>query len=70
MRAPSVRRAFNELFRPASVIALNANEAGPVGGKVRPRSKTKAFVKAVKMPVHVSGKTMEFDATVEYTAGC
>ncbi len=63
---------INELVKPASVIASHANEVGTVGGKVRPGSKTEAFVKAVKVPVHVplSGKTMEFDAAGKCTAGC
>ena len=62
----------NELVKPASVIASHANEAGTVDGKVRPGSKTEAFVKASKVPVHVplSGKTMEFDAAGKCTAGC
>ena len=35
-------------------------------------SKTEAFIKAAKMPVHVplSGKTMEFDAAAKCTSGC
>ena len=63
---------INELVKPASVIASHANEVGTVNGKVRPGSKTEAFVKAVKVPVHVplSGKTMEFDNTGKCTAGC
>jgi len=63
---------INELVKPASVIASHANEVGTVGGKVRPGSKTEAFIKAVKVPVHVplSGKTMEFDAGGKCTAGC
>ncbi|HEY5322006.1 MAG TPA: MBL fold metallo-hydrolase [Caldimonas sp.] len=63
---------INELVKPASVIASHANEVGTVGGKVRPGSKTEAFVKASKVPVHVplSGKTMEFDAAGKCTAGC
>ena len=63
---------INDLVKPASVIASHANEVGTVGGKVRPGSKTEAFMKAVKMPVHVplSGKTMEFDAAGKCTAGC
>jgi len=69
-----VEAAFvvNELVQPASVIASHANEVGTVGGKVRPGSKTEAFMKAAKMPVHVplSGKTMEFDAAGKCTAGC
>ena len=63
---------INELVKPASVIASHANEVGTVNGKVRPGSKTEAFVKASKPPVHIplSGKTMEFDAGGKCTAGC
>jgi len=63
---------INELVKPASVIASHANEVGTVDGKVRPGSKTEAFIKAVKVPVHVplSGRTMEFDAAAKCTAGC
>jgi len=63
---------INELVKPASVIASHANEVGTVGGKVRPGSKTEAFVKAAKVPVHIplSDKTMEFDAGGKCTAGC
>ncbi len=62
----------NELVKPASVIASHANEVGTVGGKVRPGSKTEAFVKASKVPVVIplSGKTIEFDAGGKCTAGC
>jgi L-ascorbate metabolism protein UlaG (beta-lactamase superfamily) len=63
---------INELVKPASVIPSHANEVGTVGGKVRPGSKTEAFVKAVKVPAYIplSGKTMEFDAAGKCTAGC
>jgi L-ascorbate metabolism protein UlaG (beta-lactamase superfamily) len=63
---------INELVKPVSVIASHANEVGTVGGKVRPGSKTEAFIKATKVPVYVplSGKTMEFDAAGKCTAGC
>ena len=63
---------INELVKPASVIPSHANEVGTVDGKVRPGSKTEAFVKAVGVPVHVplSGRTMEFDAAGKCTAGC
>jgi L-ascorbate metabolism protein UlaG (beta-lactamase superfamily) len=63
---------INELVKPASVIASHANEVGTVGGKLRPGSKTEAFIKAAKAPVHIplSGKTMEFDAGGKCTAGC
>jgi len=63
---------INDLVKPASVIPSHANEVGTVEGKVRPGSKTEAFMKAAKVPVHVplSGKTMEFDAAGKCTAGC
>lgn len=63
---------MNDLVKPASVIASHANEVGTVGGKVRPGSKTEAFMKATKAPVHIplSGKTMEFNSAGICTAGC
>jgi L-ascorbate metabolism protein UlaG (beta-lactamase superfamily) len=63
---------INELVKPASVIASHANEVGTVDGKVRPGSKTEAFMKGVSVPVHIprSGKTMEFDAAGKCTMGC
>jgi L-ascorbate metabolism protein UlaG (beta-lactamase superfamily) len=63
---------INDLVKPASVIASHANEAGTQGGVVRPGSKTEAFMKLAKVPVHVplSGKTMSFDAAGKCTAGC
>jgi L-ascorbate metabolism protein UlaG (beta-lactamase superfamily) len=62
----------NDLVRPASVIASHANEPATVGGKLTPTSRTAAFQKAAKMPVHVplSGKTMEFDGSGRCTSGC
>ena len=63
---------INQLVQPVEVIASHANEVGTVNGKVRPGSKTEAFIKATKVPVHVplSGKTMEFNADGKCTAGC
>lgn len=63
---------INDLVKPASVIASHANEVATVDGKLRPGSKTEAFIKAVRAPVHIplSGKTMEFDAGGRCTAGC
>jgi L-ascorbate metabolism protein UlaG (beta-lactamase superfamily) len=63
---------INDLVKPNAVIASHANEVGTNGGKVVPGSKTEAFMKAVKVPVHVplSGKTMEFDASGKCVAGC
>ena len=62
----------NTLVRPASVIPSHANEVGTVDGKVRPGSKTEAFVKAATMPVHVplSGHTMGFDGEGLCVSGC
>ena len=62
----------NELVKPASVIPSHANEIGTVDGKVRPGSRTEAFVKAARMPVHVplSGRTMEFDGAGKCVSGC
>ena len=64
---------INSLVKPTAVIPSHANEVGTVMGKVRPGSKTEAFINAVKGPsVHIplSGKTMEFDASGKCTAGC
>lgn len=63
---------INDLVKPASVIASHANEVGTVNGKVRTGSKTEAFMKAVRVPVHIplSGKTMAFDSAGNCTAGC
>ncbi|MGJ7498184.1 MBL fold metallo-hydrolase [Variovorax sp. RT4R15] len=63
---------INELVKPASVIASHANEVGTINGKVRPGSKTEAFVKAVKVPVHIprSGVAMGFDAAGACVSGC
>jgi L-ascorbate metabolism protein UlaG (beta-lactamase superfamily) len=62
----------NELVRPSAVIASHANEVATIDGKVVPTSKTAAFIKAAKMPVHVplSGKTMEFDGNARCVTGC
>lgn len=63
---------INELVRPNAVIASHVNEVATMDGKVTPNSKTAAFIKAAKMPVHVplSGKTMEFDASGRCVSGC
>lgn len=63
---------INDLVKPNSVIPSHANEVGTIGGKVRPGSKTEAFMKAVKVNAYIplSGKTMEFDADGKCTAGC
>ncbi|HSV19074.1 MAG TPA: MBL fold metallo-hydrolase [Casimicrobiaceae bacterium] len=63
----------NELVQPASVIASHVNEAATADGKLRPASRTAAFVALVKgRPVHpaLSGKTMEFNGEGKCVAGC
>jgi L-ascorbate metabolism protein UlaG (beta-lactamase superfamily) len=63
---------INELVKPASVIASHANEPATLGGKVKSGTRTDAFIKATKVPVHVplSGKTMEFNGEGKCVAGC
>jgi L-ascorbate metabolism protein UlaG (beta-lactamase superfamily) len=63
---------INDLVRPNSVIASHANEVATQGGKVRPGTRTEAFIKATRVPVHVplSGKTMEFDGAGRCVSGC
>jgi L-ascorbate metabolism protein UlaG (beta-lactamase superfamily) len=63
---------INELVKPNSVIASHANEVGTKGGKVLPGTKTEAFIKLAKVPVHVplSGNTMEFDAAGKCVGVC
>ena len=53
----------NEMIKPASVIPSHANEPTTLGGKVHAGTRTAAFQKALKIPMHVplSGKTMSFD---------
>ncbi|MFO1314727.1 MAG: MBL fold metallo-hydrolase [Burkholderiales bacterium] len=65
--------AANELVRPVAVIASHVNEGATTGGKVRPTSRTAAFVTMVKgRPVYLalSGRTMEFDGGAKCVAGC
>jgi L-ascorbate metabolism protein UlaG (beta-lactamase superfamily) len=63
---------MNELVQPSSIIITHVNEQATDGGKVRPGTKTDAFIKAVRAPVHVplSGRTMEFDGTARCVTGC
>jgi L-ascorbate metabolism protein UlaG (beta-lactamase superfamily) len=63
---------INDLVKPNAVIPSHANEVGTVNGKVRAGSKTEAFIKAVKVPVHVplSGVVMDFDGRGKCVAGC
>jgi L-ascorbate metabolism protein UlaG (beta-lactamase superfamily) len=64
--------AVNELIRPVSVIVSHANEAVTEGGKLRPNTRTAAFVKLLKTPAHlaISGRTMEFDGKGRCVSGC
>jgi L-ascorbate metabolism protein UlaG (beta-lactamase superfamily) len=63
---------INDLVRPNAVIPSHANEAATQGGKVRAGTKTEAFTRLSKVPVHVplSGQTMQFDGNGRCTAGC
>jgi L-ascorbate metabolism protein UlaG (beta-lactamase superfamily) len=60
------------VIKPASVIPSHANEAATKDGKVLPGTRTEAFMKASKVPVHLplSGHTMAFDAAGKCMAGC
>ena len=65
--------AVNALVQPASVIITHVNEGATSGGKVKPTSRTAAFIGLVKSrPVYpaLSGKTMEFDGAGKCVAGC
>lgn len=69
----SAAYAINDLIQPASVIVTHPNEAVTEHGKLRPKTRTAAFIKLVKdRPVHlaISGRTMEFNAEGECVAGC
>jgi len=63
----------NTLVQPASVIVTNVNEAATAGGKLRPTSRTAAFITLVQgRPVYpaLSGRTMEFDGAGKCVVGC
>jgi L-ascorbate metabolism protein UlaG (beta-lactamase superfamily) len=70
--ALSATYAMNELIKPAAVIATHVNEGATVGGKLKPTSRTAAFIKLQKRPVHlaISGRTMEFDGKGSCVTGC
>ena len=56
-----------------SIIASHVNEGATSGGKVRPTSRTAAFMSLVKgRPVYpaLSGKTMQFNGDGKCVAGC
>jgi L-ascorbate metabolism protein UlaG (beta-lactamase superfamily) len=63
----------NALVKPTAVIVSHVNEEATSGGKVRPGSRTAAFIALVKgAPVYpaLSGRTMEFDGAARCVAGC
>ena len=65
--------AVNTLVQPASVIVNHVNEAATSGGKVKPGTRTAAFIALVKgRPVYpaLSGKTIELDGSGKCVAGC
>jgi L-ascorbate metabolism protein UlaG (beta-lactamase superfamily) len=65
--------AVNTLMQPASVILTHVNEGATSGGKVKPGTRSAAFIAQVKgRPVYpaLSGKTMEFDGAGKCVAGC
>ena len=65
--------AVNTLIQPASVILSHVNEGATSGGKVKPNSRTAAFIALVKgrsVYPALSGKIMEFDGAGKCVAGC
>jgi L-ascorbate metabolism protein UlaG (beta-lactamase superfamily) len=68
----SAAYAVNELIRPAAVIVTHVSEAATSDGKVKPNSRTAAFLKLGKRPAYlaISGKTMEFDGNAKCVAVC
>ena len=63
---------INELVRPNAVIASHANEVATENGVVIAGSKTDAFIRAARVPVHVplSERVMTFNAHGNCVAGC
>lgn len=63
---------INELVKPKSVIASHANEQATENGELLTGTKTAAFRKATRVPVHLplSGRTMEFGADGVCVSGC
>lgn len=63
---------INDLVKPKSAIASHANEAATEGGKLRPGTRTAAFVEATQVPVHLplSGRVMSFDGQGTCVDGC
>lgn len=62
----------NELIQPAAVIPSHANEAATQEGKVLDGTRTKQFIEASRIPVHLplSGKTLAFDQDGKCQTGC
>lgn len=62
----------NKLIKPTSVIVSHANQPSTKGGVVIEGTRTAAFIKASKVPVHVplSGRTMTFNSSGNCLAGC
>jgi len=63
---------INELVRPKAVIVSHANEVATENGVVVAGSKTDAFIRATRVPVHVplSERVMTFNAHGDCVAGC
>jgi hypothetical protein len=63
---------INDLVRPAAVIASHANEQATENGKAIPGTRTEAFLRATRVPVHLplSGRTMAFDRNGSCVLGC
>ena len=53
--------AANELVRPAAVIASHVNEGATTGGKVRPDSRTAAFMSTRQGPARLPGTERQDD---------
>jgi hypothetical protein len=73
LSAEGAAYAMNVLVQPASVIISHVNEAATSGGKLKPDTRTAAFIALVKgRPVHpaLSGKTVEYDGAGKCVAGC
>ena len=63
---------INELVRPNAVIVSHANEVATENGVVVAGSKTDAFIRATRVPIHVplSERVMTFNAHGDCVAGC
>jgi L-ascorbate metabolism protein UlaG (beta-lactamase superfamily) len=72
MTPASAAHSVNELIRPAAVIVTHVNESATEKGKLKPNSRTAAFINLSKPPVHlaISDRTMEFDGNGKCVGGC